>query len=210
MALTRKFRAFFFALNAINFEGDRSWSPLCSFTQSPFFHLCDFGFYGFDQLCELFLAFLSCLGVDILGYAFAVDSRREPPFIEMVVYHRHSTGSALSYLWLVRLKKRFCGVFLARLVTCLGRCRFGHFCVCTADLSVDVNRRLLLHLLSIAILHSSHHKSLCMLFCSHLSALLLIDNGSEIKPYLGRLRRQIETFGFMVKYVCTDAFDSPR
>ena len=30
----------------------------------------NFRFHGFDQLCELFLAFLSCLGIHVLGYAF--------------------------------------------------------------------------------------------------------------------------------------------
>ena len=30
-------------------------------------------------------------------------------------------------------------------------------------------------------------------------------NTNDVKPYLGRLKRQIETFGFMVKYVGLDA-----
>ena len=81
---------------------------------------CNFDFHGFYQLCQLFLAFLSCLGVDILGYAFAVNSWREPPLVEVVVYHRHATRATLSYLGFIRLKNRFCGVFVAWFVTTLG------------------------------------------------------------------------------------------
>ena len=88
-------------------RGDRSWSPLCALcVLRLFFHLCDFRFRGFDQLCELFLAFLSCLGVYVFGYAFTVDSRREPPFVEVVVYHRHASRATLAYLALVDLKIR--------------------------------------------------------------------------------------------------------
>ena len=127
-------------------RGDRSWSPLCALcVLRCLFHLRNFRFHGFYQLSELFLAFLSCLGVYVLGYAFTVDSRCEPTFVEVVVYHRHATRATLSYLGLVRLKNRFCGVFGVWLGTHLGRRRFGHFCVCTADLSVDTNRCLLLH-----------------------------------------------------------------
>ena len=69
-------------------RGDHSWSPLCALCVfCLFFYLCNLRFHGFDQLGELFLAFLSCLGVYVFGYAFAVDSRREPPFVEVVVYH---------------------------------------------------------------------------------------------------------------------------
>ena len=50
------------------------------------FYLSDFRFHGFYQLCELFFAFLSCLGVYVFGYAFAVHSRREPSFVEVVVF----------------------------------------------------------------------------------------------------------------------------
>ena len=32
-----------------------------------------------------------------------------------------------------------------------------------------------------------------------------LGNTNDVRPYLGRLRRQIETFGFMVKYVGLDA-----
>ena len=47
------------------------WSPLCALcVLRLFFHLCNLLFHGFDQLCELFFAFLSCLGVYVLGYAF--------------------------------------------------------------------------------------------------------------------------------------------
>ena len=42
-----------------------------------FFYLGDFGFHSFYQLCELFIAFLSCLGIYILGYAFAARSKAE-------------------------------------------------------------------------------------------------------------------------------------
>lgn len=68
-----------------------------------FFHLGDFGFHGFDQPDELFLAFLPCLGVYVFGYAFAVDSFREPPFVEVVVYHGDASRAALAYLALVGL-----------------------------------------------------------------------------------------------------------
>ena len=71
---------------------------------SCFFHLCDFRFHGFDQLCELFFAFLSCLGVYVLGYAFAVDSRSEPSLVEVVVYHGDASRATLAYLALVGLK----------------------------------------------------------------------------------------------------------
>ena len=46
-------------------------APLSLCVLRLLFHLGDFRFHGFDQLCELFLAFLSCLCVDILGDAFA-------------------------------------------------------------------------------------------------------------------------------------------
>ncbi len=95
---------------------------------SCFFHLCNLRFHGFYQLCELFLAFFSCLCVDIFGDAFAVDSRREPSFVKVVVYHRHASRATLSYLGLVRLKNRFCGVFGVWVGTFLGRWRFGRRC----------------------------------------------------------------------------------
>ena len=91
-------------------------APLSLCVIRCFFHLCDFRFHGFYQLCELFFAFLSCLGIDILGDAFAVNSRREPTFVEMVVYHRHTSRAGLTDLGLVWLKNRFCGVFVACLV----------------------------------------------------------------------------------------------
>ena len=50
---------------------------------SPFLLGCDLRFHGFYQLGELFLAFLSCLCVDILGDAFAVNSRCESPLVSM-------------------------------------------------------------------------------------------------------------------------------
>ena len=124
-------------------KGDRSWSPLFRYAFfSCFFHLCDFRFHGFYQLCELFLAFLSCLGVYVLGDAFAVDSWREPPLVEVVIYHSNASCAGLAYLALVRLKFRLCGGWL---LTCLGWLWFGHFGVCTAYFSVNANRRLLLH-----------------------------------------------------------------
>ena len=126
-------------------RGDRSWSPLFHLCVGYLFHFRNFRFHCFYQLCELFLAFLSCLGVDILGYAFAIDSRCEPSFVEVVVYHRHASSATLSYFGLVWLKNRFCGDITAWLVTYLGRRRFGHFCVCTANLSIDSHRCLLLH-----------------------------------------------------------------
>ena len=48
------------------------------------FHFRDFRFHGFDQLCQIFFAVLTCLGVYVPGYAFAVHSRREPTFVELV------------------------------------------------------------------------------------------------------------------------------
>ena len=122
-------------------KGDRSWSPFFRLGFSCLIPLCDFRFHRLYQLCELFLAFLSCLGIDILRDAFAVHSRCEPSFVKVVVYHRHASRATLSYLWLIRLKNRFCGVFRGLFVTYLGRRCFGHFCVCTADLSVDPHRR---------------------------------------------------------------------
>ena len=38
-------------------------APLSLCVLRLLFYLRDFGFHGFYQLCELFLAFLSCLGV---------------------------------------------------------------------------------------------------------------------------------------------------
>lgn len=73
---------------------------------SCFFHLCNLRFHGFYQLCELFFAFLSCLGIDILGDAFAVHARGEPPFIEVVVYHGNASRFGASYFGLFRLE--FC------------------------------------------------------------------------------------------------------
>ena len=127
--------------------GDRSWSPLCALCVFRlFFHLGDLRFHRFYQLGEFFFTLLARGGVNILGYAFAIDSRRKPPLVEVVVYHRDAPRAALSYLGLVRLKNRFCGVFGDWLVTYyLGWLRFGHLCGCTADLSVDPDCRLSLH-----------------------------------------------------------------
>ena len=81
---------FFFVSSDANFEGGpfrlcrNMWSPLllCLFC---LFHFCNFHLHLLYQLCELFLAFLSCLCVDILGDAFAVESRREPSFVSMLL-----------------------------------------------------------------------------------------------------------------------------
>ena len=62
------------------------------------FHLCNFRFHGFDQHCELFLAYLSCLCVQVPLDAFAVDSRREPTLVEVVVYHGDASRATLAYL----------------------------------------------------------------------------------------------------------------
>ena len=130
-------------------RGDRSWSPLLLCLFCLFLFGCNFRFHGFDQLCELFLAFLSCLGVYILGYAFAAHSRHEPPLVEVVVYHRHASRAALAYLALVRLKFLLWRGFRGGGFTCLGWLHalreFGHFCVCTADFSVNSHGCLLLH-----------------------------------------------------------------
>ena len=110
----------------------------------------DLGFHGFYQLGELFLAFFTCLGVDILGYAFTVDSRREPSFVEVVVYHSDASRAALAYLPLVGLKFLLRRGFRGGGFTCLGWLHalreFGHFCVCTANLSVCFDRLLLSHI----------------------------------------------------------------
>ena len=69
-------------------KGDRHGRPLLLRTRCLFSSLLlgfDLGLHLHDQLGKLFLAFLSCLGVYVLGYAFAVDSRREPSFVEVVV-----------------------------------------------------------------------------------------------------------------------------
>ena len=79
-------------------------SPLLLSVLRRLFHLGDFGFHGFYQLCELFFAFLSCLCVDILGDAFAVDSWCEPTFLEVVVYHGNASHATLANLTLVWLK----------------------------------------------------------------------------------------------------------
>ena len=100
---------------------------------------------GAGGKAELFLTFLSCLGVHILGYAFAVDSRREPTFVEVVVYHRHASCATLAYLPLVGLKLLLRRGLGEGGFTYLGRLRFGHFCVCTADFSVNSHGCLLLH-----------------------------------------------------------------
>ena len=49
---------------------ERLVSPLLLCVFCLFFHLGDFRFHGFDQLCELFLAFLSCLGVAVFFVAY--------------------------------------------------------------------------------------------------------------------------------------------
>ena len=124
-------------------------APLSLCVLCYLFHLRNFRFHRLYQLGELFLAFFSCLGVDILGYAFAVDSWGEPSFVEMVVYHRHATRATLAYLALVGLKFLLWRGFRGGGFTCLGRLHalreFGHFCVCTADFSVDSHGCLLLH-----------------------------------------------------------------
>ena len=126
------------------------WSPLCALcVLRRLFHLGDFRFHGFYQLCEHFFAFLSCLGIDILGDAFTVDSRCEPPLGEVVVYHGDATRAGLANLAIIRLKFRLYGGFRRRLLTCLGRLHalreFGHLCVCAANHTVDLDCRLPLH-----------------------------------------------------------------
>ena len=126
-------------------RGDRSWSPLSLCLFCLFLFVCDLRFHLLYKLCELFLAFLSCFGIYVLGYAFTVDSRREPPLVEVVVYHCHATGAALAYLAFVGLKFLLRRGFRGGGFTCLGRLRFGHLRVCTANLSVDPHGCLLLH-----------------------------------------------------------------
>ena len=79
-------------------------APLSLCVLRRLFHLGDFRFHGFYQLCELFFAFLSCLGVHVPRDAFAVDSRCEPSLVEVVVYHGDASRATLAYLALVGLK----------------------------------------------------------------------------------------------------------
>ena len=122
-------------------RADRFGQPFFRLGISCLFHLGDFRFHSFYQLCELFLAFFSCLCVDILGDAFAIHSRCEPSLVEVVVYHGDASRATLAYLALVELKFLLRSGFRGGGFTCLGRlhalCEFGHFCVCTANLSVD-------------------------------------------------------------------------
>ena len=156
LALKSDFQSLFFAFSDAFFEGrpisamlKYVVAPLCVMRFSLVFYLRNFRFHGFYQLCELFFAFLSCLGVDILGDAFAVDSRCEPPFIEEVVYYGDASRASLAYPALVGLKFLLRRVFRGGGLTCLGWLyalrKFGHFCVCTADFSVDSHGCLLLH-----------------------------------------------------------------
>ena len=96
----------FSLLSAIQIlRADRSWSPLCALcVLRLLFHLRNFGFHRLYQLRELFFAFLSCLGVHIPRDAFTAHSRREPSFVEVVVYHGDASRAALAYLALVGLK----------------------------------------------------------------------------------------------------------
>ena len=141
-------------------------APLSLCVLRCFFHLGDFRFHSFYQLGELFLAFLSCLGVYVFGYAFAVDSRCEPPLVEVVVYHGDASRSTLAYLALVGLKFLLRRGFRGGGFTCLGRLHalreFGHLCVCTADFSVDSHGCLLLHGvgdMAVDVERSEHQKS---------------------------------------------------
>ena len=94
-------------------------SPLSLCALRLLFHLCDFRFHRFDQLCELFLAFLSCGGIDVSRDVLAISvGGREPSFVEVVVDHRHATCATLAYLALVGLnflprRSFFGGVLLA-------------------------------------------------------------------------------------------------
>jgi len=108
----------------------------------------------FISAISAFIVFISSASFSshsslVLAYAFSVDSRREPPFVEVVVYHRHASRATLAYLALVGLKFLLRRGFRGGGFTCLGWFHalreFGHFCVCTANLSVDTNCRLLLH-----------------------------------------------------------------
>ena len=164
--MRRGVKNLFFVFSTPIFEGWPLWSALCLLrTRHLFSSLLlrfDLGFHFYDQLCELFFAVLSCLGVDILGYAFTVDSRREPPLVEVVVYHRHASRATLAYLALVGLKFLLRRGFRGGGLTCLGRFRFGHLCVCTTDFSVDTNCRLLLHSvgdMAVDVERSEHQKS---------------------------------------------------
>ena len=55
---------FFSLLSEVQFfKGDRYGHPSVRLRICRLFHLCDFRFHGFYQLWELFLTFLSCLGM---------------------------------------------------------------------------------------------------------------------------------------------------
>ena len=130
-------------------RADRFGQPSLLCVLRLFFYLSDFRFHGFYQLSKLFLTFLSCLCVDILGDAFAIHSRCEPSLVEVVVYHGDASRTALAYLALVGLKFLLRRGFRGGGFICLGRLHalreFGHLCVCTADFSVDPHGCLLLH-----------------------------------------------------------------
>ena len=123
--------------------------PLFHLGVSCLFHLRDFCFHCFYKLRELFLAFLSCLGVHIPRDAFAVDYLSEPPLVEVVIYHGDAPRATLAYLPPVGFKFLLRRGFRGGGFTCLGRFRalreLGNFSICTADFAVDLDRRLKLH-----------------------------------------------------------------
>lgn len=60
---------------------------------------------------ELFLAFLSCLGVYVMRFALSVSvSRAVSAFEKVVVYHRHTARFGFATFGLVRLEIGRCGI----------------------------------------------------------------------------------------------------
>ena len=108
---------------------------------------CHFLFFRLDlrlDLCnhfrELFFAFLSRLGVNIMAFPLAVGvGRRVSAFIQMIVYHGGTTSPRPAYFGRVRLEFDRGGIFPFLL-----RYR-RHTGVCAADFAVYPHCRLSLH-----------------------------------------------------------------
>ena len=84
-----------------------SVSPLslCVLFISLFLLRFDFRLHFRNQHRELGFTFFPCLCVDITRDTLAVGvGRREPPLVEVVVFHGDATCAGLAYLALVRLK----------------------------------------------------------------------------------------------------------
>ena len=107
------------------------------------FQFCDFRFFLGYHLGELFLAFLSRLGVDVEFLSLAVgQSRIKTPFPQVFVHLIYAPRPQFSSLGLVRLDKavNFTRYRFGRLIL-----RFGYKRACTADFAVNFYRRLQPH-----------------------------------------------------------------